>query len=131
METGSPCLNIILLEVTMRALVCPSPLDLITNSPNRAISSRSTSRIVWREGKEREAGEKEEEEWIAGRDSYCQINLAMVAPRAVFAFPEPRFLSSSCSLVLARRVLRDETIPSNYSRRVETPGRLEYSRRTR
>jgi len=38
METGSPCLNIILLEVTMRALVCPSPLDLITNSANRAIS---------------------------------------------------------------------------------------------
>lgn len=33
------CLNIILLEVTMRALVCPSPLDLITNSANRAISS--------------------------------------------------------------------------------------------
>lgn len=64
METGSPCLNIILLEVTMRALVCPSPLDLITNSPNRAISSRSTSRIVWREGKEREAGEEEEEERI-------------------------------------------------------------------
>lgn len=128
METGSPCLNIILLEVTMRALVCPSPLDLITNSPNRAISSRSTSRIVWREGKEREAGE--EEERIAGRDSYCQINLAMVAPRAVLAFPEPRF-SLRLALVLARRVLRDETIPSNYSRRVETPGRLEYSRRTR
>lgn len=131
METGSPCLNIILLEVTMRALVCPSPLDLITNSPNRAISSRSTSRIVWREGKEREAREEEEEEeWIAGRDSYCQINLAMVAPRAVFAFPEPRF-SLRLALVLARRVLRDETISSNYSRRVETPGRLEYSRRTR
>lgn len=35
----TPCLNIILLEVTMRALVCPSPLDLITNSANRAISS--------------------------------------------------------------------------------------------
>lgn len=51
METGSPCLNIILLEVTMRALVCPSPLDLITNSANRAISSRSTSRTMaggWR-----------------------------------------------------------------------------------
>lgn len=130
METGSPCLNIILLEVTMRALVCPSPLDLITNSPNRAISSRSTSRIVWREGKEREAGEEEEEERIAGRDSYCQINLAMVAPRAMLAFPEPRF-SLPLALVFARRVLRDETIPSNYSRRVETPGRLEYSRRTR
>lgn len=72
METGSPCLNIILLEVTMRALVCPSPLDLITNSPNRAISSRSTSRIVWREGKEREAGEEEEE----GVDSWERLLLS-------------------------------------------------------
>lgn len=38
----------------MRALVCPSPLDLITNSANRAISSRSTSRTMIEErGEER------------------------------------------------------------------------------
>lgn len=57
METGSPCLNIILLEVTMRALVCPSPLDLITNSANRAIFSRSTSRTMrGQEDERREEG---------------------------------------------------------------------------
>lgn len=65
MET--PCLNIILLEVTMRALVCPSPLDLITDSANRAISPQHLSddgRWIGR-GKEGQIG---------GRYSYCQIN---------------------------------------------------------
>jgi len=76
METGSPCLNIILLEVTMRALVCPSPLDLITNSANRAISPpqhlsddgrrmRQTERDRGGAGNAREG---------RGGDCYCQIN---------------------------------------------------------
>lgn len=34
---GSPCLNIILLEVTMHALVCPALLNLITEPVSRTI----------------------------------------------------------------------------------------------
>lgn len=69
----SPRLNIILLEVTMRALVCPSPLDLITNSPNRAISSVAPLGR-WREDKGAGVGEGGD---MAERDSHCQINRSL------------------------------------------------------